>query len=334
LSEVIALLDRIEKPTIAAIRGVALGGGLELALALHFRVADPDAKLGLPEVRIGILPGAGGTQRLPRAIGMLEALKMIVTGDPVGARRAHGLGLVDALAEGDVTAEAVAFARKVIAEQRPIRRLRDRTDKLAYEPAAFEETAGALTRRARGLEAPLACVKAVRDAATLPFDEGVKAERESFMRLLAGDQSNAQRHVFFAERAARKVPDMPPSVMSRRVDHVAIIGGGTMGRGIALSFADAGIPATVIETTEAALAKCMAAIEDTYKQAVARGRLSEADAQKRIGFVNGTISMESGVKDVGVGDCRCQRPRRGTEPHHGLCTGDAARDGRSRFRTE
>jgi 3-hydroxyacyl-CoA dehydrogenase len=296
LSEVIDLLDRLEKPTVAAISGVALGGGLELALALHFRVASPDAQLGLPEVKIGILPGAGGTQRLPRAIGMLEALKMIVSGDPIRGTKGHDLGLVDAIAEGDVTAEAVEFARKVLAEKRPVSRLRDRTAKLAYDPAAFEETAAALTKRTRGLEAPLACVTAVRNAASLPFEEGVKAERALFAQLLSSDQSKAQRHVFFAERAARKVPDMPPSVIARKVDSVAIVGGGTMGRGIAMSFADSGIPATIIETCGDALAKCVAAVEDTYKQSVARGRMSEAEAQKRIGLVKGATSLESGVK--------------------------------------
>jgi 3-hydroxyacyl-CoA dehydrogenase len=298
LLEVIDLLDNIEKPTVAAIKGVALGGGLELALAMHFRVANPDAQLGLPEVKIGIPPGAGGTQRLPRAIGMLEALKMIVTGDPIRGRKAQELGLVDALAEGDAIEAAVAFARKAVTEKRPISRLRDRDDRLAFDEAAFDELAGSLTKRARGLEAPIACVKAVRNAASLPFDEGIEAERKLFMQLLSSDQSKAQRHIFFAERAARKVPDMPRDVRSRKVDKLAVIGGGTMGRGIAMSFADSGIPATIIETSDDALSKCMAAVAETYKQSVARGRMTEAEAQKRTCLVKGTMHFEEGIGDA------------------------------------
>ncbi len=298
LHDVLTLLDEMNKPTVAAINGVALGGGLELALTFHFRVADPKAQLGLPEVKLGILPGAGGTQRLPRVVGMQQALKMIVSGDPIRAAKGYELGLVDALAEGDVMAEAIAFARKVLAENRPLSRVRDRDDKLAFDQAAFDELAGSLTKRARGLEAPMVCVKAVRNAATMPFDDAVKAEREFFMTLVGSDQAKAQRHIFFAERAARKVPDMPREVKSRKVDTVAVIGGGTMGRGIAMSFADAGIPATIIETSEDALAKCMAAVEETYKQGVARGRMNEAEAQKRTGLVKGTTNFEAGVKDA------------------------------------
>ncbi len=293
LHELIALLDAIEKPTVAAIRGVAFGGGLELALAFHFRIASPDAQFGLPEVKIGLLPGAGGTQRLPRVIGMEEALKMIVTGDPIGAEKARELGLADAIAEGDVIAAAIAFSRKAVSEKLSLMRVRDRQDKLAFDQAAFDALAGSLTKRTRGLEAPLACARAVRNAATLPFDEGAKQERELFMQLLGSEQSKAQRHLFFAERAARKVPDMPASVEARKIEQVAVIGGGTMGRGIAMSFANAGIPVTITETTDEALAKCLAAVEETYRTSAARGAISEADAEKRIGLIKGATSLDA-----------------------------------------
>jgi 3-hydroxyacyl-CoA dehydrogenase len=292
LVELIELLDNMRKPTVAAINGVALGGGLELALGFHFRVAGPKAQLGLPEVKLGILPGAQGTQRLPRVVGVLDALRMIATGDPIRADKALSYGLVDAIAQGDVLAEAVAFARKAVADKLPLKNIKSRDDKLNYDETKFNAMAGELTKRARGLEAPIACVQAVRNAATLPFEEGVKAERELFMKLVQSDQSKAQRHVFFAERAAKKVPDMPSSTASRKVGKVAVIGGGTMGRGIAMSFADAGIPATLIDMSEGALAKAMANVEDTYKQGVARGRMSEEEGCKRASLVKGTTLFE------------------------------------------
>lgn len=298
LHDLVELLDSIGKPTVAAIGGVTLGGGLELALGFHFRVASQKAQLGLPEVKLGLLPGAQGTQRLPRVIGVNEALKIIVTGNPIKAREAHKLGLFNELVEGDVLESAVAFARKAVAENRPLVSTRNSDDKLAYDEAGFNAAAAELTARARGLEAPFACVEAVRNAATMPFEQGVAAERELFMKMVNSDQSRAQRHVFFAERAARKIPDMPRDVQSRNIEKVAVIGGGTMGRGIAMSFANGGIPATIIETTEDALAKCMAAVEDTYKQGVVRGKMDEAAARKFIGLVTGTTSFENGVRDA------------------------------------
>ena len=291
--DLIALLDEIEKPTVAAIKGVALGGGLEVALGFHFRVAAPDAQLGLPEVKIGILPGAGGTQRLPRAIGVIEALRMIVIGDPIRATKAYELGLVDRLAEGDPVAEAVAFAKQVIEGQRPLRRLRDRKDKLAFDEHAFNELAGTLTKRTRGLDSPSACIQAVRAAATMPFDEGLAFERDLFMTLVASDKSKAQRHVFFAERAARKVPDMPADVKPRKVERVAVIGAGTMGGGIAMSFANAGIPVTIIETSDEALARGLAKIAETYKSSAARGAFSPEEAERRAGLITGATGLDA-----------------------------------------
>ena len=291
--DLISLIDAIEKPTICAIRGVAFGGGLEAALAFHFRVATPDAQLGLPEVKIGLLPGAGGTQRLPRVIGVLEALRMIVSGDPIGAAKAHELGLVDLIAEGDLIDEAVAFARRVVDEKRPLRRVRNRDDKLAFDEQAFNELAGTLTKRARGLDAPAACIRAVRAATSLPFDEGASLERNLFMELVRSDQSKAQRHIFFAERSARKVPDMPAEVKPRKVDRVAVIGAGTMGGGIAMSFANTGILVSVIETSDDALASGIARIADTYKSSAARGALSAEEVDRRLGLIKGAANLEA-----------------------------------------
>jgi 3-hydroxyacyl-CoA dehydrogenase len=298
LVDIINVLDAMTKPTVAAIGGVALGGGLEFALGFHFRIASPKAQLGLPEVKLGILPGAQGTQRLPRVIGVMDALRLIVTGDMIRADKALSSGLVDAIAQGDVIAEAVAFARKAVAEKLPLTSTKSRDDKLNYDETKFNALAGELTKRTRGLEAPIACAQSVRNAATMPFEEGVKAEREIFMKLVTSDQSKAQRHLFFAERGAKKVPDMPADAKSRKIDSVTVLGAGTMGRGIAMSFADSGIQATIVDMSADALAAGLAAVEDTYKQGAARGRMSEDEAKKRIGLVKGTTSFEDGVKSA------------------------------------
>lgn len=291
LHDLIALLDQVEKPTVAAIPGVAFGGGLELALAFHFRVAGPKAQFGLPEVKLGLLPGAGGTQRLPRVAGTLEALNMIVSGDPIGADKALDLGLAGKIAEGDLIAEAVAFARQAVTEKRPLTRVRDRQDRLAYDEKAFTERAASLTKRARGLDAPAACVRSVRNAAVLPFEEGEKLEREMFVELLASDQSKAQRHLFFAERAARKVPDVPDNVKPRKVERVAVLGAGTMGTGIAMSFANVGIPATIIETTDEALQRGQRNIAATYAGSAARGSITQEEADRRTGLIKGATDL-------------------------------------------
>jgi 3-hydroxyacyl-CoA dehydrogenase len=293
LHEVLALLDELHKPTVAAIHGTALGGGLEVALACHFRVAAKSAKLGLPEVKLGILPGAGGTQRLPRLIGPAEALKMIVSGDPIGAAKAEELGLVDEVTDGDPIAEAAAFVRKVVVEGRPLIRVRDRAEKLSYDEKAFNEAAGNLTKRARGLEAPMACVEAVRNALTLPFDEGMKRERELFTKLVTGDQSRAQRYIFFAEREALKIPDMPADTKSRNVGKVAVIGGGTMGGGIAMCFANVGIPVTLIETTDEYLQRGLGIIEKNYRATAARGGMKPEHAEQRFGLIKGAVGLEA-----------------------------------------
>jgi 3-hydroxyacyl-CoA dehydrogenase len=299
LGEVIAEIESMPKPVVAAVHGTALGGGFELALACHFRVAAPPARLGLPEVKLGLLPGAGGTQRLPRLVGPEKALRMIVTGDPIGAAEACADGIIDEIAEGELGAAVVAFARRVATENRPLQRLRDRNDKLAAtraEPRSFEEAAAALTRRLRGREAPAACVEAVRNAFTLPFDEGLRRESELFRKLVAGDQSKAQRHVFFAEREAAKVPNLPEDTRPRQIAQAAVLGAGTMGGGIAMCFANAGIPVTVIETSADQLQKGRERIAATYRATMARGGLSAEDMGRRLGLISGAIGIDAAAE--------------------------------------
>ncbi len=291
LGEVIAAIEAMPKPVVAALHGTALGGGFELALACHFRVAAAGARVGLPEVKLGLLPGAGGTQRLPRLIGPEKALRMIVTGEPVGAAEALADGIVDEIADGDLTASAIAFARRVVAERKPLLLVRNRDDKLVAE--GFADAAAALTQRLRGREAPAACVEAVRNAMILPFDEGLKRESELFQTLVAGDQSKAQRHVFFAEREAAKVPDMPDGTKPRPIASAAVIGAGTMGGGIAMCFANAGMRVTLIETGDDLLQKGLDRIAANYRATVARGGLAGEEMDRRMGLITGAVGVDS-----------------------------------------
>src|SRR5215470_11905747 len=207
---VIEVIEACPKPVVAALHGTPLGGGLELALGCHFRVAAPGTRLGLPEIKLGIIPGAGGTQRLPRLVGMDKAMAMILSGEPILAPEAYATGLVDEIIEGDLVAGAIAFARRVVAEKRPLMLVRNRDEKLAasHDLPAFDAAAANYIKRARGQNAPAAAVEALRAAVTLPVADALKRERELFLELVAGDQSKAQRHIFFAEREAAKVPDI------------------------------------------------------------------------------------------------------------------------------
>jgi 3-hydroxyacyl-CoA dehydrogenase len=299
LGEVIAEIENCPKPVIAAIHGTALGGGLEVALGAHFRVATKDAKLGLPEVKLGLLPGAGGTQRLPRAVGPELAVRMIVTGDPIGATEALKNGLIEEIIEGPAVGGEV-FARKVLAEKRPLRRLRNDDSKLVAARAdrsIFTNAAAAANKRNRGLEAPLACAEAVSWTLDVPFDEALKKERESFLKLVSGDQSKAQRYAFFSEREAAKVSGVPEGTKPRPVERVAIIGAGTMGGGIAMSFANAGIPVTLIETGEEQLKRGMGVMQKNYEATAARGGIPADAPAKRMGLINGVVGLEH-VKDA------------------------------------
>jgi 3-hydroxyacyl-CoA dehydrogenase len=299
LNDVLAEIENSPKPVIAAIHGTALGGGLEVALACHFRVATKDARLGLPEVKLGLLPGAGGTQRLPRAVGPELAVKMIVGGDPIAAPEALKNGLIEEIIEESATG-GEAFARKVLAEKRPLRRLRDDNSKLVAAKAdrsIFTGAVAAMTKRARGLEAPFVAADAVGYAIDLPFDEGLKKERESFLKLVASDQSKAQRYAFFAEREAAKVSGVPEGTKPRQVGRVAIIGAGTMGGGIAMSFVNAGIPVTLIETGEEQLKRGMGVMQKNYEATAARGGIPADAPAKRMGLINGVVGLEN-VKDA------------------------------------
>ncbi|MDN2567051.1 3-hydroxyacyl-CoA dehydrogenase NAD-binding domain-containing protein [Aquibium sp. A9E412] len=300
LPDLIATLETIDKPTVAAIHGTALGGGLELALGCHFRVADRKARLGLPEVKLGLLPGAGGTQRLPRLVGPQKALEMVVSGRPIGAGEAHEAGLVDALADDDLVGEAVALARAEAASGAPMVQVRAREDKLAAARAdigAFDAAVAQATRKARGLEAPLACAQSVRNALTMPFDEALAKEREYFARLVSGDQSKAQRHLFFAEREAAKVPGIGKEVRPRPVARVGVVGAGTMGGGIAMAFANGGLPVTLLERDREALDRGLATIEKNYAASVRRGSLDEDGKAARLGRLSGTTDY------AGLADC-------------------------------
>jgi 3-hydroxyacyl-CoA dehydrogenase len=285
------------KPVVAALHGTALGGGFELALACHFRVAVPGARLGLPEVKLGLLPGAGGTQRLPRLVGPEKALQMIVTGEPIGAAEAREDGIIDEIVDGDLTAAAIDFARRVVREGRPLRLVRDREEKLVGE--GFADAAETLTRRLRGREAPAACVEAVRNAIVMPFDEGLRRESELFRKLVAGDQSKAQRHIFFAEREAAKVPGIPEGTKLRPIASGAVIGAGTMGGGIAMCFANAGIPVTIVETGRDLLQKGLDRVAANYRTTVSRGGLAADEMERRLGLITGATDLQAlGSADV------------------------------------
>jgi 3-hydroxyacyl-CoA dehydrogenase len=295
-----AQIEAIKKPVVAAIFGTALGGGLEITLACYFRIAAPTARLGLPEIKLGLIPGAGGTQRLPRLVGMNKAMAMILSGDPIPAQEALSLGLIDEIFEGDPIPAGVAFMRRVLAEKRPLRRVGDIDDKLKElraQPDKFSEIAAAHVKRARGLHAPTAALEALRWTLDVPIAEALERERKKFQELRAGNQSKAQRHIFFAEREAAKVPGVTKDVKPRAIKQVAVIGAGTMGGGISMSFANAGIPVTIVETADEALKRGMSMIERNYKTSVSRGALREEDVGKRMGLLKGTTDIAA-VKDA------------------------------------
>jgi len=299
------VLDMIEgssKPVIAAIHGTALGGGLEVTLACHYRVGVKDARFGLPEVKLGLLPGAGGTQRLPRVVGAEKALQMIVSGDPIRADEALKVGLIDEIVDGDLTAAGVAFAEKVLNEKRPLKKIRDLNDKIATakaKPEIFSEFRKSVARQARGFRAPENCIKAVEAAVTLPFDEGMKRERELFQELMRSPESKAQRYFFFAEREAAKIPDVPASTPGKEIKKAAVIGAGTMGGGIAMNFANVGIPVTVVEMNQEALDRGLGIVRKNYEATASRGRLTAADVEKRMGLITGTTDWNA-VKDADI----------------------------------
>src|SRR5688572_15142534 len=281
--------DAMQKPLVAAIGGFALGGGLELALACHYRVAAPKALLGLPEVKLGILPGSGGTQRLPRVVPMADAVQMMTSGNPIPAEKAKPLGLVDEIAQGDLLESAIAFAKSKVGK--PLPRIRDRSVKLDDPKAFFAKAREEVAKASRGYPAPLEIVGCAEAAATKPFDEGRKHERDAFARLVGTTESKSLRHAFFAERQTTKIPDVPEDTPVREVRKAAVLGAGTMGGGIAMNFANAGIPVTLIDVTEEALSKGIRKIRDNYAATVSKGRLAQADMDKRMGLINSTANL-------------------------------------------
>jgi 3-hydroxyacyl-CoA dehydrogenase len=293
-----AQIESYAKPVIGAIHGVAMGGGLELAMCCHYRVASPAAQLALPEVKLGILPGAGGTQRLPRAVGVERALDMIVTGKPVKAEAVAGTLLVDELVQGDLLDGAIAFAERVLAERRPLRRLREVTPRMDNAEAFFAEARKRVSKDYRGFPAPAKCIDAVEASLKLPFEEGTRYERRCFDDLVVTTESKALRHAFFGERTVARIPGIPEDTKTYPVGSVAIVGAGTMGSGIAMTFADAGIPARLFDADAAALERGLRTIRGNYAGAMARGRLSQQDMDRRLALV----SPVSGWSELGGED--------------------------------
>ncbi|MEM7188034.1 MAG: 3-hydroxyacyl-CoA dehydrogenase NAD-binding domain-containing protein [Pseudomonadota bacterium] len=301
LGEVHDVMEGAAKPLVAGIHGTALGGGLETALACHYRVAVPSAKVGLPEVKLGIIPGAGGTQRLPRLVGVEKAIDMIAGGDPIGATKAAELGVVDRVVEGDLRAATITFVEELLAGNAELVKVRDRNELISnIDASVFEATRAAWSKKKRGFDAPLGCIDAIEAACTLPFDEGMKKEREIITRLMASDQSLAQRHFFFAERQANKIPDVPRDTPQREINSCAVLGAGTMGGGIAMNFANAGIPTTIVETNQEALDRGLGIIRKNYENTAKKGRLTDAQVEQRMACLSGSLDFDAAVADVDI----------------------------------
>ena len=296
LPSVIRALDGATKPVVAAIAGVCLGGGLELALGCHYRVALPDASLGLPEVKLGLLPGAGGTQRLPRLIGLEPALNMIVSGQPVPANAFAGTPLVHALIEGDLVEGAVAFAAQVAARGEPLPRARDLKVKQPNADAFLQFARNTVAAASKPFPAPLQCVEAVA-ASLKPFDEGLQTERTLFQALMQTPESRALRHVFQAERAAAKVPGLPEGTVLRPIARVGVIGAGTMGGGITMNFLNAGIPVVLLEMKQEALDRGLATIRKNYENSMKKGKLKPEQVEQRMGLITPTLEYAA-LKDA------------------------------------
>ena len=289
LPEVVDTIEACTKPVIAAIHGTALGGGCEVTLGCHYRIAVPSAKIGTPEVKLGLLPGAGGTQRLPRVAGIDTAVELCAGGSPISAKRALEVGLVDKLAgEDTLAADAIAFARECIAKgPRPSRALPVKGD-----VAAIAAYAAANAKKFRGFEAPTANIACVEAATRLPFDEGIAFEREQFMKLMFGAQSAAQRHIFFAERQAAKIDGIGDDVKPRDIKRVGVIGAGTMGGGISMNFLSAGIPVTIVEMKAEALDKGTGIMRKNYEASASKGRITTAQAEGAMGLLKPTLALE------------------------------------------
>jgi 3-hydroxyacyl-CoA dehydrogenase len=300
IQDMISFIESSNKVVIAAMHGTVLGGGLETALACHYRVSVSSARLGLPEVLLGILPGAGGTQRLPRVIDVETALDMMLTGRQIGAAVAKEMGLIDLLTnEASLRDEAVSFAKALVDKRAPLRKIRDLQDNVAAartKPGVFAAAREKSARTHRGLKAPALIIDAVEAAVRLPFEEGLKYERQLLKELLASPQSKAQRYAFFAERATSKIPNLPTATRKLPIDSVGVIGAGTMGGGIAMNFLNVGIPVTLVEATQEALDRGVSVIRKNYDGSANRGRLTLDEVSKRMSLLTPTVDLSAVAK--------------------------------------
>ena len=289
LLALIRYVEQSEKPVIAAIHAVVMGGGLELALGCHYRVCARGTQVALPEVKLGLLPGAGGTQRLPRVIGLQQALNMIVSGSTVMSERFAGTRLFDQIVDGDPLDAAMALAKRVVAEgsKRPL--VRDLAVKEPNAEAYLQFARQAVQSSTKGYPAPMNCLEAVAASVTLPFDAGLKRERTLFAELMATEESRALRHLFFAERTASKIPDIGDEVKARPIHKLGLIGAGTMGGGITMNFVNVGIPVVLLETRQDALDKGVATIRSNYEASAKKGKLKVEQLQERMGLITPTL---------------------------------------------
>ena len=298
-----AYIEESEKPVVAAINGTAFGGGFEVALTCHYRVATPGAPVGLPEIKIGLLPGGGGTQRMPRLIGVERALQAILSGDPFDTEEALELGLIDSIIDGDLVTGAIAFAKATVAEGGPyplVRHKRDKVDADRANPDVFKAGEAYLARRMRGQFNGQMAFDSVKGAVEIEdFNEGVRAERANFLRCVAHEQRAAMIHVFFSERQAARIPDVSADTPKKQISTAATIGGGLMGGGIAMSFADSGIPVKVLEVNQEALDKGLAVIENNYGRMIRSGRISESERDARLGLIEGVLDYDA-VADADI----------------------------------
>lgn len=297
LFEVQEELENSPKPVIAAIHGTALGGGLEVALTCHYRIAVPSAKCGLPEVSLGLLPGAGGTQRLPRLVGVEQALKMVTSGIHLSADKCLKSGLIDKLASEDQLMDnSISFAKEILSDNKPLRKVRDIDEKVIAargNESLFNDFRKSIARKTRGFLAPEYNIQCIEAAVNKSFDDGIKVERDLFLKLVTGNQSAAQRYFFFSQRQVAKIPDIPKETEKKQINEIGVIGAGTMGGGIAMNFANAGLPVTIIEQSQEKLDKGIGIIRKNYENTASKGRISLEDVEQRMNLISGDISIES-----------------------------------------
>ena len=295
LFEVQEFIEDSNKPVIAAIHGTALGGGLEVALTCHYRIAVPSAKCGLPEVNLGLLPGAGGTQRLPRVVGVEKALQMVTSGQHVPAKQCLEMGLVDEIAkEDELREDSINFAKKIVSENRPLVKISEMNEKVEAARGnenIFTDFRASIARRARGFLAPEYNIQCIEAAVNNSFDEGIKIERKLFMELVTGTQSAAQRYAFFAQRQVAKIPDIEPDTEIKPFSSIGVIGAGTMGGGISMNFANVGIPVTIIEQSQENLDKGLGIIRKNYENTANKGRITFEDVEKRTDLIKGSTDI-------------------------------------------